>query len=103
MLQTCVPGEQLRWRTFVLADCGSLVLVLLVFERDQWPVTRDFVRTDLPVEEIKSTGRIVTACLRSEAIATFATAMSTDIGEPEVMHQKFLEQFEKVLLFDNEM
>ena len=37
------------------------------------------MRTDLPVEEIKSTDRIVTACLRSEAIATFATARSTDM------------------------
>ena len=49
------------------------------------------------------TDRIVTACLRSEAIATFAATRSTDMGEPEVLHQKFLEQFEQVLPFDNDM
>ena len=59
--------------TAKVADIGPGSLwqsgpLFLVLGRDQWPVTRDFVRTDLPVEEIKASDRIVTACLRSKAM-----------------------------------
>ena len=44
----------------------------LMLGRDQWPVTRDFVRTDLPADEIKTGGSFIAASLRAEAVATIA-------------------------------
>ena len=82
----------------------------LVLGRDKWPVTRDFVRTDLPVEEVKSSDKFMVACLRSEAIVTVAAAKSKKTksvahGSKEMIGKpaEALARFENILLFKNDM
>ena len=95
----------------------------LVLGRDQWPVTRNFVRTDLPVEEIKSGVKLIAACLRAKADVTIGVVKSTISTKPkssggEHSNQErqaesiedvlgkpseTIELFEKLLLYDNNL
>ena len=67
----------------------------LVLRRDQWPITRDFVRTDLPADEVKTGDKLVTACLRAKinTVSEKLTGKTTDK----------VENFEAVLCYNNDL
>ena len=80
----------------------------LVLGRDQWPVTRDFVRTDLPVDEIKTGDKLIAACIRAEAVTTIAAvraAKKKQVTKAERIFGKpaeAIERFEEILTYSHD-
>ena len=77
----------------------------LELRRDKWPITRDFVRTDLPADEIKTGVKLVVACLRAEVSVT-KDQNKEDHGIYEKLTEKAKEQvadFETVLCYNNDL
>ena len=74
----------------------------LVLGRDQWPVTRDFVRTDLPADEIKTGGHMIAACLRAEAVATIAAVKTVKPQLDSEAAEESIQRFEEILSYSND-
>ena len=68
-----------------------------------WPVTRDFVRTDLPEDEIKTGGNLIAACFRADAVATVGAvrAVENKLEKLYGLPVEAITRFEDILNYSN--
>ena len=74
----------------------------LVLGRDQWPVTRDFVRTDLPADETKAGVKLIAACLRADVYGTIAAVSAKQAGRADKVYGPAVERIEGILSYSND-
>ena len=67
----------------------------LVQGRKDWPITRDFVRTEMPIEEVKSRDKFITLCVEMKG--------SSHLVDGPGKHKFLVESFEDILKYNNDL